>query len=175
MTDEPAMEPLPQHDDVHAWVVAHARPRCEKKITEYCATRNVYSFLPLLKRKRRYGARIRINEVPLFPGYVFVLADASELTRLRGNQRVANLLKVPNQEQLVAQLNQVQQALLLQGVVELYPYLVEGARVMVRQGPMKGVEGVVLKRKSRCRVIINVDFIQQSVAVEIDADWLTPA
>jgi hypothetical protein len=40
---------------------------------------------------------------------------------------------------------------------------------------MKGLEGIVSKIKGKTRVIISVDMIRQSVAVEVDGAWLAPA
>jgi transcription antitermination factor NusG len=60
-------------------------------------------------------------------------------------------------------------------VVEVMPYLDAGRRVKVTGGAMKGLEGIVSRLKGKTRVIINVDMIRQSVAVEVDGAWLAPA
>lgn len=169
---DPSLLPAPDQD--HAWYVLHARPRCEKKIIEFCRTRSVYSYLPLMIKKHRYGARLRQYEVPLFTGYVFALATKQDVLTLRQNQRVANLLVVYDQETLLRQLQQVKTALDNQETLELFPHLVAGMKVQVRSGPLKGVEGFIHKLKTKTRIVLNIDFIQQAVAVEVDADLLVP-
>jgi len=52
--------------------------------------------------------------------------------------------------------------------IEPHPYLRAGRRVRVRSGPMQGLEGIIVRRKDRCRVIFSIDLIMRSVAVEVD-------
>jgi transcription antitermination factor NusG len=165
---------LPVPDQDHAWYVLHARPRCEKKIIEFCQTRSIYAYLPLMIKKHRYGARLRQYEVPLFAGYVFALAGKQEVLTLRQYQRVANVLSVFDQDTLLRQLQQVKAALDNQESMELFPHFKEGMKVEVRSGPLKGVEGFVHKLKTKTRIVLNIDFIQQAVAVEVDAELLVP-
>lgn len=165
---------LPKPENGQSWAVIHARPRCEKKVVDFCGLRKTYCYLPLLKKKHRYGGRIRTFEIPLFTGYLFVLADRQEISTLWQNMRVANLLEVADQKTLVHQLEQVKRALDNQESLELFPHLEKGMKVMVRSGPMKGVEGYVNQVKNKTRIVLNIDFIQKAVAVEIDAAWLVP-
>ena len=49
-----------------------------------------------------------------------------------------------------------------------------GQRVRIHAGPLQGLEGVLLRNANGLRVVITVDLIQQSVAVELDADAVKP-
>lgn len=158
------------------WVVLHCRPRCEKKVVEACRREGLFSYLPLRKKKHRYGSRIRIFEVPLFTGYVFCIAAHEKKRWLRQNQLVANVLDVCDQKKLVEQLHQIQKALTVgEGVVEVMPYLEKGRWVRVTAGPFRGMEGIVLRLQGKTKVVLNVDMIRQSVAVEVDSAFLVPA
>jgi transcriptional antiterminator RfaH len=163
------------HEGERAWAVLHSRPRCEKKIADYCDRNKLPCYLPLRKKIHRYGARERSFWSPLFPGYVFCVVTPLQKSEVRQNRYVANLLDVVDQKTLVEQLRQIDRALTVGDVVEVMPYLEAGRRVSVTSGPMKGLEGLVLRVKGRTRVVINVDMIQQSVAVEVDSAWLSPA
>lgn len=164
---------IPGNDS--AWVVLHARPRCEKKAADYCKRNDMPWYLPLRKKIHRYGSRERSFWSPLFPGYVFCVVTPVQKSEVRQNRYVANLLEVVDQKTLVEQLRQIDRALTVGDVVEVMPYLEAGRRVAVTSGPMKGLEGLVLRVKGKTRVVINVDMIQQSVAVEVDSAWLAPA
>ena len=59
--------------------------------------------------------------------------------------------------------------------IEPHPYLVIGERVRIKAGPMTGMEGVLVRKKSNFRVVLALDVIMQCVAVEVDADDLEPA
>lgn len=157
------------------WSVIHTRPRCEKKIADFCARGGMPVYLPLRRKVHHYGTRERSFWSPLFPGYAFCVASPMEQSTLRQNRHVANLLEVVDQETLVGQLRQIHQALTAGDVVEVMPYLEAGKRVRVVGGAFKGFEGFVVRVKGRTRVIINVDMIRQSVAVEVDTAYLNPA
>ncbi len=162
-------------DDGRAWVVLHCRPRCEKKAVDFCERNGLPSYLPLRKKVHRYGAREKSFWSPLFPGYTFCVARPEQCATLRQNRHVANLLDVLDQATLVEQLRQIRQALAVGDVVEVMPYLEAGKPVRVTGGPLKGLEGVVLRVKGKTRVILNVDMIRQSVAMEVDAAYVEPA
>ncbi|MFH1026857.1 MAG: transcription termination/antitermination NusG family protein [Pseudomonadota bacterium] len=171
----------PGKDDVlvvpppsRAWVVLHTRPRCEKRIADFCERNTIDFYLPLRRKKHRYGARERVFWSPLFPGYVFCVVTVDQRMTFRQNRHVANLLEVLDQAKLVEQLRQIRQALETGDLLEVLPYLEVGKRVLVTGGPLKGAEGYVQRIKGKDRVIINVDMIRQSVAVEVDNTWLSP-
>jgi transcriptional antiterminator RfaH len=158
------------------WVVLHCRPRCEKKVVEVCRREGMHLYLPLRKKTHRYGPRTRVFEVPLFTGYVFGVAAREQKRWLRQNQYIANVLDVCDQKKLVEQLNQIRKALTIgDSVVEVMPYLEKGRSVRVTAGPFRGLEGIVLRFQSKTKVVLNVDMIQQSVAVEVDSAYLVPA
>lgn len=58
---------------------------------------------------------------------------------------------------------------------EPHPYLQAGRRVRVVRGPLAGMEGIVVRRKNRTRLVLSFDLIQRSMAIELDEDDLTPA
>jgi len=165
---------LPGPTATHQWAVLHARPRCEKKIADYCESKHIIVYLPLLHKSHRYGGRIRSFQSPLFSGYVFALVDPMEKSQLRQHHRVANILDVHNQKNLLHQLTQIKCALDNQEAVELFPHLTSGMKVTVQAGPLKGVEGYIERLKNKTKIILNVDFIQKAISVEVNAEWLLP-
>ena len=156
------------------WVVVHTRPRCEKKLADAAGRQGIGTYLPLRKRVHRYGNRERSFESPLFPGYLFCLAEVDGRRWLAQNRYTANLLEVFDQTQLDAQLRQLHQALETGRVLDVMPYLQTGHRVRVLAGPLRGLEGLVLRVKGQARIVINVDMIRESVAVEVDSSMLAP-
>lgn len=168
-------DPLQPAPPDSAWVVIHSRPRCEKKVAEFCAQQRAACYLPLRRRVHRYGARVRTFLAPLFPGYVFCSVTRPQQTMLRQNRYVANFLPVVDPDQLLAQLRQIRTALAAGDNVEVLPYLEVGKRVRVTQGALKGLEGMITRVKGKTRIVLNVDMIRESVAVEVDGNFLDPA
>lgn len=55
---------------------------------------------------------------------------------------------------------------------EPHPYLRVGRRVRVMHGPMAGIEGILSRKKDKSRVVISIDALMRSVAVELEASDL---
>jgi len=68
-----------------------------------------------------------------------------------------------------ADINRMKEALNKGVLAEPYPYLTVGTRVEIRNGPMQGMTGILLRRQNKCRVVISVDLIMRSMAVEVEA------
>lgn len=163
----------PAPDD-KIWVVMHVRPRCEKKLVEYCALHGISTYLPLREKTHNYGARVRTFQVPLFSAYVFGIAGRNEFMNLQQNRHVANILEVVDENNLLKQLHAVREALRSGEAIEVLPFIEDGKPVLLTAGPLKGCEGVVERIKSKSRVVINVDMIGQAIAVEVDSTYLSP-
>ncbi|MCF7838556.1 MAG: hypothetical protein K9N49_07980 [Candidatus Marinimicrobia bacterium] len=170
----PELEWLCLQPEPKAWVVAHARPRCEKKILGLCQREGITAYLPLRTTRRRYGKRVRIFQNPLFSGYLFAAVDRNQKQFLRQNDYLANLLETPEQAKLVNQLRQIATVLAIGGVQETLPFIQKGKPVRVIAGPFKGLEGVVERIASQTRIIISVDLIGQGIACEVEPTYLAP-
>ena len=165
---------IPEPGEGQRWLVVHTRPRCEKKVQSAAQLKGCLVYLPLHRRTHRYGARVRVFDHPLFPGYVFCLADEDGARWLGQNRYTANRLEVADQHQLVSQLRQLQMALHSGLLAEAMPYLEAGRRVRVQAGPLRGLEGLIVRIKGQTRIVLNVDMIRESVAVEVDSSLLSP-
>jgi len=166
--DALARKAIPAASEGAEWVVAHTRPRCEKKLVAFCRLHSIHTYLPLLETEHRYGARRRRFSKPLFPGYVFALAERRPAQLLSQNRYVANLLRTSRQDELVAQLRDIVKTLAAGRGLQVEEYFQSGTRVRIASGPLRGVEGIVLRRKGRTRVLVGVDLIRQAVSVEVD-------
>lgn len=156
------------------WVIAHVRPRCEKKLQAHCERIGHPVYLPLRKKAHRYGARLREFWSPLFPGYVFCVVPSMDRSSLRQNEYVANVLPVVEPESLLIQLRQIRQALAADNLVDVMPYLEKGRAVRVTGGALKGIEGIVEKIGAKTKVVINIELIRRSVFVEVDSMYIEP-
>jgi transcription antitermination factor NusG len=133
-------------------------------------------FLPLYKERRRWSDRFKWVELPLFPGYVFCrLASESRLPILTipGVLHFVGIGKAPAaiDDAEVATI----QATIRSGLTaEPWPFLSVGQRVRVEEGPLTGVEGLLVDDRKRQRIVVSVSLLQRSVAVEIQRDWVRP-
>jgi transcription antitermination factor NusG len=82
--------------------------------------------------------------------------------------RISRVLTVCDPERLWADLRQISQLISANEPLTAEARLVPGDRVRVRYGPFEGLEGTVLRRGGRTRLLVSVDFLQQGASVEID-------
>jgi len=154
------------------WVVAHTRPRREKKLVEYCTRHGLAVTLPCYDSAHKYRGKTVVFRKPLFPGYVFLQLLPEHFSGVRQNDNVANLLEVFDQETFARQLQEILAALDSKLEVRLAPTIGEGTKVRIRSGPLQGVEGWVERRQGMSTVLLRLDFINQAAAVKISAEQL---
>lgn len=158
------------------WWVAHTKPRNEKVLATELAKLGVFFYLPLRKRETRSRKTGRISRslLPVFPGYLFFSGAEEQRQRALSTHRIANVLTVPTQDRLVAELRQVHQALITEVDVRWHQEIKVGQWARVVNGPLLGVEGVIAKRLSRLRLVLNVEMLGQSISMDVSADQLEP-
>jgi transcription antitermination factor NusG len=155
-----------------AWFVAHTRARREKKLARYCEQEGLRVTLPCYRTLHRYARKVVEFHKPLFPGYVFLQLEAGQKQKVFQREDVARLLVVHDQDRFARQLGEILLALESDLEVFLAPEIGQGARVRVKQGPLRGMEGWVEERYGRGTVLLRLDFIGQAAAVTIPADGL---
>lgn len=152
------------------WYAAYTSANHEKRVAEQLNLRKVEHFLPLYETLRQWKDRKMRLELPLFPGYVFVrlaLRDRLQVLQVPG---VAWLVGFGGQPAaLAAEEIETLRTGLIGGVrAQPHPFLTVGRHVRVKNGPLAGVQGILLKMKNRARLVVSVELIQRSVAVEMD-------
>ena len=158
------------------WYAAYTSANHEKRVAGQLQVRNVEHFLPTYSSVRRWKDRRVTLQMPLFPGYVFVrmaLRDRLQVVQVPGVARLVGFDGTPAAlpEEEIAALR----ASLASGVrAEPHAYLTAGRRVRVKGGPLEGLEGIVIRKKKRLRLVISLDLIGRSAAVEIDGADLVP-
>jgi len=161
---------LPSHYLEPHWYAAYVSANHEKRVAQQLRLRAIEHFLPLYDSVRRWKDR-RINlQLPLFPGYVFVHLALRDRLRVLEAHGVARLVgfngsPTPMLEQEIDALRMT----LREGVrAKPHSYLKAGRQVRVKAGPLKGMQGILVRRKNASRLVISLDLIMRSVAVEVE-------
>lgn len=157
------------------WFVLRTHARQEKAVARVFSTRGTDHYLPLIHRITTVRGRRLTSSVPLFPGYVFLFGQAEQAYEVISAKRVCQMINVPDQAQLSAELNQIRRAIAGMGRLDLYPHAVVGRRGRVSRGPFRGLEGVISQRHHSTRLILEVRLLGRGAALEIDAAMLEPA
>jgi transcription antitermination factor NusG len=156
------------------WYVAYTSANHEKRVAEQFLERSVEHFLPLYESSRQWKDRRMKLQLPLFPGYVFVRLPLCEKLKVLQVPGVARFVGFNGQAAVIAE--KEVEALRSSTVGHLaarpHPYLTVGRRIRIQRGALAGVEGILIRRKNRLRVVLSVDLIMKSVSVEVDASDL---
>ena len=158
------------------WYAAHVYSRHEKQVVTQLQERKVDCFLPVYRSVRRWKDRRKELDLVLFPGYVFVRLDIRDRLRVLQLPSVVRFVSFGGHP---APLPDGEIETLSHGLAggiraEPHPYLKVGHRVRVKYGPLSGAQGILIRRKDKCRLVLSVDLIMRSVAVEVDEADVEP-
>jgi transcription antitermination factor NusG len=154
------------------WWVAHTRSRNEKSLAHDLAAKEVSYFLPMAWKVRRIRGRTLRSLLPIFGGYLFFCGQERQRIDVLRTNRVANLIEVKDQQRLVEELLQIEQALVAGANLMPHKYIKEGQRCRVIGGPLAELQGIVVKAKNSTRLVLQIDMLGQAASVEIDADMI---
>ena len=159
------------------WFAVYTTPRHEKHVSEILVDRQIETFLPLYRTNRQWQkSRPVVLELPLFPTYVFVRITRQARGAVLGTPGVLSIVGSSKEAWALPDFEiEALRAGLGERKIEPHPYLVVGERVRIKSGVMAGIEGVLVRKKNEFRVVLSLDTIMRSVAVEVDADDIEPA
>ncbi len=156
------------------WKVLYLKPRCEKKVAEYCAVHGFPHYLPLRTETKVYQRRKVTVQKPIFPGYFFVSVDEDQRVTLLKVNHIIRILEPNDERQLVHQLAQVRRALRVDPSLGACEVFSAGKQVRITGGPFAGIEGIVSARKTPSMVRLNIEMIGQAVSVDIAPEFIEP-
>jgi transcription termination/antitermination protein NusG len=163
------------------WRVLWTRSNCEQLVHDQLAAKGFDLFLPHMESWSRRGGIRHRERTPLFRGYLFLrhavdkasyleICQARGLVRMLG-ERWDRLEVVPSSEV------EAIQKLVHSGLpVMTHPYLREGQRVRIKNGPLADVEGIVVRvNPKKGLLVVSVGLLRRSVAVQLDCTLLEAA
>jgi transcription antitermination factor NusG len=162
--------------DQGSWYALYTCPRHEKRVVQQIEQHRISCFLPLYRSVRRWKDRRKELELALFPGYVFVRIALQDRLRVLQLASVVRFVSF-NGRPLPLPLGEMEALMngLRSGVrAEPHPYLTVGRRVRVKHGPLAGSQGILVRRKDKFRVVLSLELIMRSVAVEVDEADVEP-
>ena len=158
------------------WFALQVRNRYENIVSAYLKGKGFEWFLPLYKSRHRWSDRFKEIELPLFPGYVFCRLNAVDrlpVLMIPGVHQIVGLGRTPTpiDESEIA----VIQAAVKSGLpTEPWQFLQIGQRVRIEQGPLCGLEGILLGFRRHHCLVLSVTLLQRSIAVQLEDAWVTP-
>src|SRR5579883_490128 len=160
----------------HQWYAVRTAAGREKAVSAQLQNKGFEDFLPLYKTKRQWSDRTKELEFPLFPGYLFCRFDFSHRLPILvtpGVKLIVGYGKIPAPVS-EAEIESLRRAVTSGAEATPWPYLSVGQKVRVREGSMAGVEGILLQVKNSWRIVLSVELLRRSVAVELDRAAIAP-
>ncbi len=159
-----------------SWYAISTLPRNEQSVARYLDANRIESFLPTCESVRRWRNRQNVTVIEaLFPTYVFARIHKSEqssVLRSPGVRRIVGNHKGP----IALPSSEVEflRSRPLGDKIDTFKEPAIGERVRICKGPMLGLEGTLIRKKSSLRFVLTLELINQSAALEVTADELEP-
>jgi len=152
------------------WFALYTKHQHEKTAAALLERKGIQVFLPVYKTVHRWTDRNQSVVLPLFPCYLFVrtvLEGKVEILRTAGVrwlvENAGRACPIPDEE-----IEAVRRVCSVGVRVQPHPFLKQGDHVRIRDGALAGIQGVLVRMKNQCRVVISVEPLQKSLSLEVD-------
>ena len=163
------------------WFVVWTQSHAERSVCDQLVAKGFEAFLPTMRAWSRQRGTRKMIALPMFPGYTFIRHELDkhshvEVLKTRGVVRVLGdgwerLSAVPDAE--VDAIRRVSESEL---PVFPHAYMREGQWVRITDGPLRGMEGVLVQSKpNKGLLVVSVDLLRRSIAVEVDGTQVVPS
>jgi len=158
------------------WLCVQVKSGGEFRSASGLKERGYETFVPVFEQKRHWSDRVRMVQVPLFTGYVFLRFNAESshpVVTAPGVLRFVGTGKmpVPIEDSVIEALQLTSRTGLRCGPCAFLPV---GQEVEVRLGPFTSLRGKIERFKNKHRLILSVSLIKKSVFVEVDGYEVVP-
>ena len=160
-----------------AWFAIRVKYQFEKIVSGALRYKGYEELLPLYRASRRWSDRTKIIQLPLFPGYLFGCFDPAKRMSILGIPGVLLIVsrcRIPVPIDIV-EIERIRLVVASGQSAKPWPRLEKGQTVRIECGPLRGMEGTLLRFKGSRHLIVGVNLLQRSIAVEVEEDWILPS
>lgn len=157
------------------WFAIRVKSQCEKMVSGALRYKGYEEFLPLYSSRRCWSDRTKVLQLPVFAGYLFCQFEMSQRMDILKTPGVCNIVGQGSLPHPVdpKELDNIRVSLRSGRRIEPWKGLAIGDRVRIDRGPLRGIEGQLLRVKGTTHLILGIELLQRSVAVEIDEAWVS--
>lgn len=160
-----------QRSEPEEWWAVYTRHQHEKTVVEHLSRKGLETFLPLYDAVRQWKDRKKRLSLPLFPCYAFVRCSPERCVQVLGTPGVRSTVSIAGRPVPIpeSEIDVIRRAVESSLGVEPHPFVRLGDGIRVKSGPLAGIEGILIRRKGSCRLILSAELLQKSISVEVDA------
>jgi transcription antitermination factor NusG len=153
-----------------AWYALYTRHQHEKAVAHSLEGKGFEVFLPLYNAVHRWKDRTKQLSLPLFPCYVFLRTGGREWLPVLTTPGVHMVVSCSGQPTPIPEVEiaSIRRVVENSTLVEPHPFLRKGDWVRVRSGPLADIEGILVRKKSKFRLVLSVEMLGKSASVEVD-------
>lgn len=153
-----------------SWCAIYTRHQHEKTIAQILSAKGLEVFLPLYHATRIWRDRTIHLQLPLFPCYLFLRGMKEQWLEVVTTRGIVSVLGINGKPATIAEseIESVRRLVEQGNRVEPHPFLRCGDRVRVITGPLQGLEGTLIRKKNFCRLVLSIEILERSAAVEVD-------
>ncbi len=157
-------------DAPRSWYALYTKHQHEKVVARNLACKGFETFVPLYESARNWKDRVQLVEVPLFSCYVFFKGDLERRLDIITTPGIYSLVSYAGEPAAIpaAEMEGIRHAIQSGARLEPHPFLKCGDWVRVKCGPLAGIKGILVRKKNVCRLVLSVEMLGKSAAVEID-------
>jgi transcription antitermination factor NusG len=153
------------------WYAIYTRHQHEKMVAQILTSKGFNTFLPLYATTHKWKDRTKALSLPLFPCYVFLKGDIERRLQIVTTPGIFGLVSSGGQPAAIpnVEIEAIQRVIESGTRVEAHPFLKCGNRVRVKCGPLAGIEGILVRKKSVSRLVLTVEILGTAAAIEVSA------
>ena len=157
-------------DAPRSWYALYTKHQHEKVVARNLACKGFETFVPLYESARNWKDRVQLLEVPLFSCYVFFSGNLERRLDIVTTPGIYCLVSYAGEPAAIpaAEIEGIRHATQSGARLEPHPFLKCGDWVRVKCGPLAGIQGILVRKKNACRLVLSVEILGKSAAVEID-------
>ena len=153
------------------WYALYTRHQHEKAVARLLTGKGFEIFLPLYRAVHRWKNGVKQLALPLFPCYVFLRGPLDPWLPILTTPGVHAVVGFGGKPATIprSEIDAIRRVVESSLRAEPHPFIKCGDRVRIKAGPLEGLEGSLLRKKNQWKLLLSVEMLEKSVAVEVDA------
>jgi transcription antitermination factor NusG len=168
---------MPEHTPPEQkWYALTVPYQHERRTEKALQSKGLETLVPVYRSRRWWSDRVKDVETPLFAGYVLCQFDLTKRIQVLDTPGVSKIVGFGGAMTALedGEVAGIQRLLALKVPLAPWPYLKPGDRVRVEHGPMRGLEGTLLRTKDTMHLVVSFELLQRSLAVEVERETVVP-
>src|ERR1700730_1840708 len=154
-----------------AWYALYTKHQHEKMVARVLTIKGFETLLPLYQAARQWKDRTKLLSLPLFPCYVFLKGNLERRLDIMTTPGIHALVSIAERPAAIppTEIEAIRRAVESGARIGPHPFLKCGEWMRVRSGPLAGIQGILVRKKNLCRLVLSMEILGKAASVEIDA------